>query len=40
VPLPLVTNMEYWPSRGFLAVVGAYEGRSPLQDGRVLSIDK
>jgi sugar lactone lactonase YvrE len=40
VPMPLVTNMEYWPSRGFLAVVGAYEGPSRMQEGRVVSVEK
>lgn len=40
VPMPLVTNMEYWPSRGFLVVVGAFEGRSPMQEGRVVSAAK
>lgn len=38
VPVPYVTNMEHWPSRKLLVVVGTYDNNSRTLEGRVLSM--
>jgi len=38
VPTPYVTNMEHWPSRKLLVVVGTFDNNSRTLEGRVLSV--